>query len=287
MMKQETAGNEKRSDEPMFVIEKGYAVAEGTKLYYETAGAGETVLLIHGAFMTSAIWDSTFAALSDRYRVVRYDWRGMGKSGMGDTPYRAYDDVRGLLDALEIDKAHVVGLSAGGYIAVELSLAYPQRVRSLSLVGAGLFGLPESERLQADNARFYGAASSGDIEGMLREWTQMWLYGPDQPKSRVKPSVIARFEQLSLESLSRSESFEMPLTLVPAPIGRLAEIVAPTLVAWGSLDYQDTKEAANMFSGTIPGARTAELNGSAHIPPMDDPQRFNEALGGFLDGLRA
>ncbi|GAA3401057.1 alpha/beta fold hydrolase [Paenibacillus hodogayensis] len=266
----------------MRVVERGYVLVEGTKLYYESAGEGEAVVLMHGAFMTAGVWDATFETLSKQYRVVRYDWRGMGKSDLGITPYRSYDDLRSLLDALEIDRAHVVGLSAGGYVAVEFALAYPERVATLSLVAAGLFGLPESEPLQRDNALFYEAAQAGDMPAMLQAWTQMWLDGPMQPSDRVDEAVRRKFQELSRQSLSRFAEFEMPQMLVPAPIGRLGEIAVPTLVVAGEFDYPDAHAAAGRFMQDIPGARQEQLSDCAHIPPMDCPERFNELLGTFL-----
>ncbi|PYI56329.1 alpha/beta fold hydrolase [Paenibacillus flagellatus] len=269
----------------MAMVEKGFVQVEGTKLYYETAGEGEPVLLVHGAFMTAAIWDSTVAALSDRYRTIRFDMRGMGRSKLGTTPYRSHEDMGRLLDALGAEAVHIVGLSAGGQLAAEFALAYPSRVKSLTLVAAGMFGIPETERKQADDAAFYEAAGRGDMEAALRLWTLRWLCGPGQPEERVDASVREAFAELSRAGLSGFATFEMPQLLDPPALGRLGDIAVPALVVVGDLDYDDALHAADTIAAAIPDCRMNVLKGCAHIPPMDRPEKFNGLLADFLESV--
>jgi pimeloyl-ACP methyl ester carboxylesterase len=102
----------------------GYAEVNGTRLYYETAGAGHPLVLIHGYTLDSRMWDDQFETLSKKYRVLRYDLRGFGKSAYPspDKSYCHTEDLRALLDYLKISKAYVMGLSMGGGIAVEFTL---------------------------------------------------------------------------------------------------------------------------------------------------------------------
>ncbi len=103
----------------------GFANFNGGKLYYEVAGGGTPLVLIHGGLVNSGLWDKQFYAFAEHFRVVRYDVRGFGQSDLPTAPFSHYDDVRQLLDFLNIDRAAVLGLSMGGAIAIDFALAYP------------------------------------------------------------------------------------------------------------------------------------------------------------------
>ncbi len=122
----------------------------GGELYYEAAGAGVAVVLVHGLALDARMWDDQVPALEDIARVVRYDLRGFGRSTRdADTSYSHADDLWRLLDHLGIDEAVLVGLSMGGRVVVEATLAVPERVRALVLLDAVLDGVPwdpDSER---------------------------------------------------------------------------------------------------------------------------------------------
>ena len=100
----------------------GFAEVNGTRLYYETAGRGLEVVLIHGGLVDSRLWDAQVGPLSKRFRVVRYDLRGFGRSAAADGPFSHLEDLRALLDFLKIERASLVGLSLGGIIAADFAL---------------------------------------------------------------------------------------------------------------------------------------------------------------------
>src|SRR5262245_48758389 len=106
---------------------RGFAPVAGTRLFYEVKGAGPAVVLIHGGQLDSRMWDDQFDALAKGFTVIRYDVRGYGGSFQPDRPYSDADDLAGLLDYLETQKVHVVGLSLGGRIAVDFAVAHPKR----------------------------------------------------------------------------------------------------------------------------------------------------------------
>jgi len=119
------------------IVEKGFAQVNGTKLYYEIAGTGEPLVLLHGNFGDRRHWDFQFYSLSKNYKVIRYDVRGYGKSALpkSDEQYNDYNDLKALLDFLEIEKAHICGLSMGSGIAVDFTIAYPEMSKSLIPIG--------------------------------------------------------------------------------------------------------------------------------------------------------
>ena len=123
-------------------IDSGYAEVNGTKLYYEIAGKGSPIVFIHGSFGDRRFWDFQFHELSKKYRVLRYDLRGFGKSALPDSNevYRDSDDLNALMDFLGIKKAHVCGLSFGSFIAIDFALAHPDKCFSLIPIGPRVAG---------------------------------------------------------------------------------------------------------------------------------------------------
>ena len=115
----------------MDISETGYAPVNGANIYYETAGEGEALVLLHAGITGSRMWDAQFEAFSHHFRVMRYDLRGFGKSMVPSGKYTGYGDAAGLLDFLAIEKAHVVGISNGGRVALDFALAYPEKVSQL------------------------------------------------------------------------------------------------------------------------------------------------------------
>ncbi len=135
----------------MSSAESGYAEINGTRLYYETAGAGHPLVLIHGYTLDSRMWDDQFDTLSQKYRVIRYDLRGFGKSAC-PSPGQKYchtEDLKALLGYLKISKAYVLGLSMGGGIAVEFTLEHPEMAQALILVDSILGGFSYSDEFSA------------------------------------------------------------------------------------------------------------------------------------------
>src|ERR1044071_8135566 len=103
----------------------GFAEVNGTRLYYEALGEGPAVVLVHGGLVDSRLWDAQMRPLSKRFRVVRYDIRGYGRSAAPTGEYQPLEDLRALLDYLKIDKATLVGLSLGGIVAADMALEHP------------------------------------------------------------------------------------------------------------------------------------------------------------------
>jgi pimeloyl-ACP methyl ester carboxylesterase len=212
--------------------------AGGTELYFERAGSGEPMLLIQGMSATHRTWGRPFLSpLEESFECVVFDNRGMGLSGRAEMPFTTADlaaDTVGLLDALEIERAHVVGISMGGMIAQELALAHPGRIRSLTL-GATYCGGPEGTLMDPEDLKMLVAAmGSGEREQVFRA---MW---------EINLSPTFR------EDEARFEEFCAMATELPAPqaviaqqmracgahdtSARLAQVALPTQVIHGTVD---------------------------------------------------
>src|ERR687894_2826224 len=144
----------------------GFAEVNGAALYYETMGAGEPLVLLHAGIADRRMWDRQFEALAERYRVVRFDRRGFGRSPLTDGPYAHHEDLRGLLDGLGIERASLVGCSMGGAAAIDFALRYPERVRAMVLVGSAVSGAESDEPPPKEWDQLVAPDEAGDLESV-------------------------------------------------------------------------------------------------------------------------
>jgi 3-oxoadipate enol-lactonase len=253
--------------------------AGGTELYYERAGEGEPMLLIQGMSATRLAWGGDFRRrLEPRFETIVFDNRGMGGSGRAELPFTVADmanDTLALLDALEIERAHVVGISMGGTIAQELALAHPERVRTLTL-GATFCGGPETTLMAPEDLQMLGAAyASGDPVRVLRA---MW-------EINISPGFR--------EDDSRFEAFREMGSQLPAPrpvvmqqmracaehdtSARLHELSMPTLVIHGTADRLIKVSNGELIARLIP-APIELLDGVGHMFWWERPERSAELI---------
>jgi pimeloyl-ACP methyl ester carboxylesterase len=251
----------------------------GTELYYERAGAGEPMLLIQGMSATHLTWGRPFLdQLEPHFDCVVYDHRGMGRSGRAEMPFTVADlaaDALGLLDALGIESAHVVGISMGGMTAQELALAAPERIRTLTL-GATYCGGPEGTLMATEDVQLLGAAmQSGEPEQIRRAMWEINL----SPGFRSDDDRYAAF-------LEMAEALPAPRTVVMEQMracaghdtsGRLGQLSVPTLVVHGVADrllrVSNGKQIAALLS-----VEPALLEGVGHMFWWEQPQRSAELI---------
>lgn len=260
----------------------GYADINGTKLYYEVAGTGQPLVLVHGFNMDGRLWDDQFLELAQHFQVLRYDMRGFGKSAPVLGAFTNYDDLAALLDFLQIEKAHLCGLSFGGYCALEFAIAHPGRVQQLVLVASGLMGFPMTDTRQADVIAFQEVAQTGDVEKTMNLYANQWLEGPGQLPGRVPTPVREHFLDIVQHAFSLPKPETLPSFLQPPAIERLHEITAPTLILAGELDYPDVVQTATLLHGRIPNSQLELLPSIAHMINLEIPVQFHDMLLEFL-----
>jgi 3-oxoadipate enol-lactonase len=254
----------------------GFVRVADPVLYYEQAGAGEPVVLIHGGQMDRRMWDPQFESWSKKYRVVRYDVRGYGRSADPTLPYSDVDDLLAVLDTLAIPRAHLVGLSLGGRIAIDFTLAHPDRVASLTAVAAGMSGFEFSagnwpQQLRAAQDRGGEAAA------------ELWLQDPYMVPALEHADLAPRIRQLVLENARVwLQNPLLPRRLTPPAAKRLGEIRVPTLVVIGDRDVPDMQRVADALASGIAGARKVVVAGAGHIVNLERPAEFDRAVLGFL-----
>src|SRR5918997_6970617 len=187
--------------------ETGMAEVNGARIYYEVAGEGEPLVFVHAGIADSRMWEDQLLVFADRYRVIRYDMRGFGMTAMVDGPFSPHEDLRGLLDSLDVERAHLVGCSMGGGAVLDFALEYPQRVGNLVLAGSAVGGFAPDidpprqwdEILAADEAG--GPERGSQLEG------QGWVDGPRRAPEKVKSSIRDLVREMNLIAL-RNEASE-------------------------------------------------------------------------------
>lgn len=266
----------------------GMALINGAELYYEVEGAGEPLLLLHAGVADSRMWAKQAPAFADRYRVIRCDLRGFGRSDMPPGAFAYHDDVAGLLDFLDVERAHLLGSSFGSQVALDVTLAYPRRVQSLILCAPSVGGESPSPRIRRFWEQEDAALEAGDLEAAVELNLRLWVDGPQRMPKDVDPAVRRRVRTMQLEAFQKVVPEDAALQpLSPPAIRRLDAVKAPTLILVGQLDLEEKRVLARRLEREIAGATAVVVDGAAHMLNMERPQTFNRHVRDFLAGLPA
>lgn len=233
----------------------GWVPVGEAKIYYEVTGAGEPLVLLHGNGENLCYFDEQVPAFSQRYRVIAIDTRGHGRSTRGSGAFcfeRFADDVAAVMDELDAEKAHLLGFSDGGNIALAFALRHPARLRSLILNGANLdpSGVKRATQLPV-TAGYYAARALGAVSKEARKKSEVLGLMVKYP--HLKPS-------------------------------RLSAVHVPTLVIAGERDMI-RPEHTELIAQSIPGARLEIVPQADHFVAAKMPQIFNAIVLDFLHRL--
>jgi 3-oxoadipate enol-lactonase len=255
--------------------------ANGIEIYYELHGPEDAgvVVLSNGILMSTATWAFQAPVLARRHRVLLYDCRGMWQSDHPAGPYSMdlhADDLAALLDALQIERAHIAGISYGGELSLAFALRYPARTRTLIV-----------------------SSSVSQIDPLLRAWGESWiaaarLRDPDmlfrvtcplnfsEAYIAANPAALAaargRYKLLDMDAF-----LELMLAFSRLDLtARLHEITAPTLVIVGEDDLLKPRRYSEIIAREIPAASLAIIPHAGHAVCLERPDLFNSLLLGFL-----
>jgi pimeloyl-ACP methyl ester carboxylesterase len=260
------------------------ALIDGVEIEYEAAGSGTAVLLFHAFPLGLLMWDAQAEALAATHRVVRFDARGFGGSGLGEGPLtmeRIADDAAALLDHLGIDRAVVGGCSMGGYAAFAFVRRHPQRLAGLVLqdtrAGADTAEARANRATMAAKVLAEGAPAAVDafLPKLVGETTH-----------RERPAVVAGLRERILATPPQAIANALHGLAARADSREtLPTIEVPTLVLVGTEDVLTPPGEAATMAAAIPRARLDVIPGAGHLANLERPDAVNAALRAFLGGV--
>jgi pimeloyl-ACP methyl ester carboxylesterase len=265
------------------VHKTGLATVSGADLFWESAGEGDPLILLHGHSLDRRMWDLQAERLSRHYRVIRYDLRGYGLSDLPveGEKFRHADDLASLMDTLHIQKAHVVGLSLGAYVVADFLATHPDRILTATMASGGVYRGPGTRMLEG-----------GEYGNRLREIEQTRSEGIEHFKERWREVLLRSTKDLSLQSrvttmISDWSAWqplhvEPALLLGPESVLRMTRNPPSLPVLWiaGEKDYDPAR--LQPFLQIFPDMKVVVLSGAGHLCNMDQPNAFSEALEDFL-----
>jgi pimeloyl-ACP methyl ester carboxylesterase len=269
-------------------MESGVLGFDGGTLAWESAGEGPEVAFLHPGLWDSRVWDEQFGVLSRTYRVLRFDFRGYGRSSRPEPgrPYSHLDDLAAVMDAAGVERAALVGNSMGGKVAIDFALTRPGRVSALVLASpalSGFEGTPDEEATWeaafADvELQIEEAVTAGDLEG-AQDLRLRWLWAPlgtEEPAgSRIRQIAFENLQELTMD-----ESGEIGID--PPAAGRLSEIEVPTLVLPADHDPPWHERMCVELAEGIREARLVRIPETDHVIPLRRPQEFNGVVLSYL-----
>jgi len=264
-------------------VKKILTVINGAKVYYQTAGKSTPLIFIHADSLDSRMWNEQLKYFSNKYQVICYDIRGFGKSDLPtNTPYSFHEDLNDFFIHLAIKKAHLVGLSLGGATAIDFTLSYPEKVKSLVLADSGISGDEFSQSFLKGIFKVIKLAKDNKIDAAKKEWLKLDIFS----YSRKYPSVWEFIETMVKDtSCYRWFGKNRPLQLEPKAVERLDEIKTQTLILVGEHDIEDFQRKAKLLNTKIKNSRLEIVSDAGHLSNMDNPGEFNQKVYDFLSSV--
>ncbi len=259
------------------VLQKTIRAGNVTTAYLE-AGEGEVVICLHGAGAGAVTWYPSIAALAQDFRVIAPDIVGYGESDKPDAPYdkpffSAW--LASFMAALKIPKAHIVGLSQGGAIALQFVLEHPEMVDKLVLVDSGALGAKPT--LGALFGMIWLNSAPSTLANCF--YSRYILFNP---KNRDPNHGHYSVEVIKGIGGKKAFSQGKGAAVTPIPEDSLRQIRHNTLIIWGEEDRLFGLEYGERAARIIPHATLYSIPNAGHLPLMDQPYWFNKALLGFL-----
>lgn len=256
--------------------------ANGITIHYEIAGNehGPWVTLSHSLACNLHMWDDQMAALTQKYKVLRFDTRGHGQSTAPPGDYtldQMADDVKGLFDALGITRTHWIGLSMGGMIGQTFALKYPGVFQSLTLADTTSRRPPNAAQMWGERVAI---ARAQGMAGVLDTTLARWF---TEPYRHSRKDVMARIGADILNTPVDGFSGACVAISKVNTLDRLKEIQCPVFIIVGEEDHGTPPEMARAIHKNLPGSELLVIKSAAHLSNVEQPQVFNRAVLEFLD----
>lgn len=265
-------------------IETGFANINGTSIYYEVQGKGTPLVLIHGNFGDCRYWDAQFDVFAEKHKVIRYDFRGYGKSSLPKEGERFshHEDLRALLEYLSIPKANMIGFSMGCAIALDLAIAYPKKIDSLVCVGPWISGYnsPSIQEFYKGFEEITRIATSQGREEASKYCQTLKFLNPVLPNPAVQDKMKMLIEGYSFWRFNHENQV---YTLEPSACEQLHKISVPVLIVTANHDIPVCREVAELLEEKVKSTKKVVFKNATHIMFMEYPDEFNRIVLEFLE----
>ncbi|HLW58538.1 MAG TPA: alpha/beta hydrolase [bacterium] len=259
----------------------------GETICCEVEGQGPPVVLIHGWTLNLRMWDRQMKALSRRFRVIRYDRRGFGKSSGREDLQWDGADLEELLDHLDIDNAHILGMSQGGSVALRFVRTFPARARSLILHGSippEGYPLPWTGPDRIPMSEWRSLVKKSGLDAFRRDWSTHPIMRVPDDRHDVQVALADMIQAYRGERFLNPAKPSGPIG--PATMDDLPRLTLPTLVVIGETDVPYLQIAARMFAYYLPNAQMAVIPGGGHMINLLEPERYNTTILRFLENTQ-
>ena len=257
----------------------------GIKMYYEIHGKGDPLILIMGLRRNLEWWYCQIPSLPKHFKVIAFDNRGAGRSDKPETDYsiRLFaDDTAALMEALNVESAHILGISMGGYIAQELAINYPEKVRNL-ILGCTSCGGERAVLMSQERIEKFTANEGLTPEEILRK--DMDIYFSDK-FVKDNPDKISEFIEISHRHYQPAHAFERQFAacLKHDTADRLRNISVPTWIVAGDDDPLVPSGNSRILKGLMPRAKLQFLPACRHAYFIEEADHFNREVISFFSG---
>src|SRR6516162_4109541 len=264
---------------------------DGVKLFYQEVGAGIPIVFVHEFAGDGRSWEAQFRHFGRRYRCIAYSARGFPPSDVPEgvdrySQTRARDDIRDVLNGLDIDKSHIVGLSMGGFAALHVGFTYPDRARSLVIGGCGYGAAPDKRAQFAEEAE----NAARKFEGGMAKAAADYALGPTRVQFQNKdPRGWKEFADQLAEHSAAGSAHTLRGVQKRRPslfdlLDRMKLITAPTLIMTGDEDWP-CLEPALLMKRSIATAGLVVMPNAGHAINLEEPATFNQHLADFFHAV--
>jgi pimeloyl-ACP methyl ester carboxylesterase len=269
------------------VVSRGEAAGTSYSVYTpQSDEVRATVVLIHGVGMNQTIWSPQIEPLTASYRVVAYDMLGHGDSALptaAPTLDEYASQLKVLLDAMGVERAHVVGHSMGALVALEFALTHPQRTLSVVALNAVYERTPaQREAVMTRAATLGNPLLDMGVDATLSRW-----FGDPVPGHLTQAAQAVRGLLLSVDPIGYARTYQLFACSDDAHVGRLASLAVPALFLTGECDPNSSPAMSRAMAAATPFGRAAIIANERHMMNVTDPERVNERLLAFLDEASA
>lgn len=261
-----------------------YIKVNNSNIFYKVDGMGEAIVLVHGNFNDSRVWEYQIRYLSKCFRVISYDQRGYGNSDIPTSLFSPYEDLKALLDSLEVKKTIIIGSSSGGSIVIDFALKYPEYVKSLILVAPSLNGYRFPLKLMIEAMKNIFMLKSKGFEVAVEKFINnpYWEYFfPMQHRKEAREKVL---EMVRTQKNFYSWDLNLAIPLKPYACKRIGELLIPALIVLPEKDSISNIKVGEYIHKSVEKSKKVIISDCGHLPFIEKPEEFTQTVLEFLKG---